>query len=157
MEQINNFRKSLEFVLAKEGGYVNDPKDPGGETNYGIAKRFHPDLDIKNLTPEQAAQIYASEYWDRAGCDSLPFPVCTAVFDSSVNVGVSRAVSWIRGSSNVYEFLNRRRMYYYDVVNKKPDQVRFLKGWLSRTDDLRKFVDINSSTVVDPQVWGSLG
>ena len=43
-----NFDEIIEVVLHHEGGYVNDPKDPGGETNFGIAKRSHPDVDIKN-------------------------------------------------------------------------------------------------------------
>ena len=53
-----NFDEIIEVVLHHEGGYVNDPKDPGGETNFGIAKRSHPDVDIKNLTKEGAKDIY---------------------------------------------------------------------------------------------------
>ena len=48
------FDEIIEVVLHHEGGYVNDPKDPGGETNFGIAKRSHPDVDIKNLTKDGA-------------------------------------------------------------------------------------------------------
>ena len=48
----------IEKVLKHEGGYVNDPTDLGGETNFGITKRFYPDVDIKNLTKEQAVEIY---------------------------------------------------------------------------------------------------
>jgi len=167
MQQINNFRKSLEFTLrwevgdAPNGGYTNDSSDPGGETKYGIAKRFHPNLDIKNLTPEQAAQIYSDEYWAKSGCDSLEFPLCTAVFDTSVNCGVSRSLSWLRSSANAYEFINRRRMFYYDKVNKTPTSRKYLAGWLSRCTDLRKFIDINTSNGITPDIppasWGSLG
>jgi lysozyme family protein len=57
------FEIALEKLLKLEGGYSNNPLDPGGETNFGISKRFHPDLDIKNLTPEQAGQIYLTSYW----------------------------------------------------------------------------------------------
>jgi hypothetical protein len=49
-QEMSKFDEIIEVVLEHEGGYVNDPKDPGGETNYGIAKRSHPDVDIKNLT-----------------------------------------------------------------------------------------------------------
>ena len=49
---LTDFNDIIEVVLHHEGGYVNDPKDPGGETNFGIAKRSHPDVDIKNLTKE---------------------------------------------------------------------------------------------------------
>ena len=54
----NDFQKSMKFVLDAEGGYTNDPADPGGETNYGIDKRSHADVDIKALTVEQATDIY---------------------------------------------------------------------------------------------------
>ena len=51
------FEEAVKSVLKHEGGYVNDPKDPGGETNFGISKRAFPDLDIKNLTEEDAIEI----------------------------------------------------------------------------------------------------
>jgi len=51
---LTKFDEIIEVVLEHEGGYVNDPDDPGGETNFGIAKRSHPDVDIKNLTKEGA-------------------------------------------------------------------------------------------------------
>ena len=52
-------------------GYVNDPKDPGGETNYGISKRAYPDVDIKNLTEDGAKDIYKRDYWDKNKCEDL--------------------------------------------------------------------------------------
>ena len=51
-----SFDEIIEITLHHEGGYVHDPKDLGGETNYGIAKRFYPDVDIKNLTKEEAKE-----------------------------------------------------------------------------------------------------
>ena len=54
---MKDFNEIIEKVLEHEGGYVNDPKDLGGETKYGITKRFYPDIDIKNLTIEQAKEI----------------------------------------------------------------------------------------------------
>ena len=63
-QEISKFDEIIEVVLEHEGGYVNDPKDPGGETNFGIAKRSHPDVDIKNLTKESAKEIYKEVYWD---------------------------------------------------------------------------------------------
>ena len=52
------FEEIIESVLKHEGGYVNDPHDRGGETNFGITKKFYPNVDIKNLTKEQAKKIY---------------------------------------------------------------------------------------------------
>ncbi len=58
-----DFRVSIQKTLVNEGGCVNDPVDPGGETNMGISKRQYPNLDIKNLTQEQAIEIYKEGYW----------------------------------------------------------------------------------------------
>src|SRR6266704_463277 len=112
MTNINNFRKSLQFVLQHEGDYVNDPAYPGGETKWGISKRSYPGLDIQNLTPEQAANIYSQDYWDRVGADSIPFPMCTAVFDTAVNDGVKRALDWMKQAKDSKAFLDLRRSYY---------------------------------------------
>ena len=59
---MKSFEEIINKVLEHEGGYVNDPTDLGGETKYGITKRFYPDLDIKNLTKEEAKQIYYNDY-----------------------------------------------------------------------------------------------
>ncbi len=55
---MTNFEGALKFTLSWKGGLVNDPNDPGGETKYGISKRAYPELDIANLTLEQAKGIY---------------------------------------------------------------------------------------------------
>ena len=60
---LTRFDDIIKVVLKHEGWYVNDPVDPGGETNFGIAKRSHPDVDIKNLTEEGAKEIYYQDYW----------------------------------------------------------------------------------------------
>ena len=81
----------IEMVLEHEGGYVNHPSDPGGETIYGISKRAYPDLDIKNLTIAQAKEIYRNDYWDKIKGDDLPSGVACVTIDYAVNSGVSRA------------------------------------------------------------------
>ena len=68
---LTTFDEIIEVTLHHEGGYVHDPKDLGGETNYGIAKRFYPDVDIKNLTKEGAKEIYKKDYWDKNKVDDL--------------------------------------------------------------------------------------
>lgn len=52
----------IDEVIEREGGYVNDPDDPGGETKYGISKRAHPNVDIRNLTVIGAREIYRAHY-----------------------------------------------------------------------------------------------
>lgn len=66
-----NFTRSIAFVLSVEGGLVNNPADPGGLTKYGISQRSYPDLDIRNLSIEDAKEIYFRDYWTPAGCYSL--------------------------------------------------------------------------------------
>ena len=87
-----SFETAFRFTLGHEGGYVDDPRDPGGETKYGISKRAYPTLDIANLTLEHAAQIYRHDYWGPAGCDSVPASLRMDLFDMAVNSGVKAAV-----------------------------------------------------------------
>jgi lysozyme family protein len=86
------FERALQFVLKHEGGYVNDPRDPGGETKYGISQRAFPGLDIKNLTVEQAGEIYRAQYWLRIRGDELPAGIGLLAFDMAVNMGCTAAV-----------------------------------------------------------------
>ena len=90
-----NFDKSLKMILHHEGGYVNHPRDPGGETNLGVTKRVYEEWggtkDMRDLTQEDVAPIYEKNYWGRAKCDHLPSGLDLAVFDWAVNSGVGRA------------------------------------------------------------------
>ena len=92
----SNFDRCLEEVLRHEGGYVNDPHDPGGETNMGISKRSYPKEDIKGMTRARAAEIYRRDYWDRLHADHLPPPLALLTFDAGVNCGVSRSARWLQ-------------------------------------------------------------
>jgi lysozyme family protein len=91
-----NFQKCLELILHHEGGWVNHPRDPGGETNLGVTKRVYEEWggtkDMKELTKEDVAPIYEKNYWLRAKCDQLPSGLDLAVMDWGVNSGVGRAV-----------------------------------------------------------------
>jgi lysozyme family protein len=86
------FDKAFEATIGHEGGYVNDPRDRGGETKFGISARAYPNLKIADLTIDQAKDIYRKDYWTVCGCDALPEPVALAVFDLAVNAGVRAAV-----------------------------------------------------------------
>lgn len=94
------FAPALEFVLRREGGYVNDPRDPGGETKYGISRRSYPGLDIANLTLEQAGRIYRRDYWDRPGLELLPPPLAAATLDAAVNLGPAAAIKLLQQGLN---------------------------------------------------------
>lgn len=141
---INNFKKSLTFILKWEGGYSNDTNDPGGETKWGISKRAYPELDIKNLTPERASELYYNDYWLRAHCEDLPFPLSAVVFDTAVNLGVGRASGFLKETNITSEYLEKRKQHYIQLINKNDRMMKYLKGWLNRLNDLKKFVAVNS-------------
>lgn len=86
------FDEVFDRVIGHEGGYVNDPNDPGGETNWGISKRSYPTLDIKNLTRAQAKEIYRRDFWNALDGDALHDGVAFQVFDFAVNSGMSTAI-----------------------------------------------------------------
>lgn len=87
------FLNAVEFILEFEGGYVNHPNDPGGETNFGISKRAHPDVDIKNLTRDDAIAIYKREYWKPVAA-KLWYPLSLVYFDTAVLHGPNAAAEW---------------------------------------------------------------
>jgi len=85
------FQQVFANVIGIEGGYVNNPADPGGETKYGISKRSYPGEDIKNLTRERAEDIYFKDFWCYLKCDKLDPALAEFVFDFGVNSGVGAA------------------------------------------------------------------
>ena len=150
------FDDIIKVVLKHEGGYVNDPVDPGGETNFGIAKRSHPDVDIKNLTEEGAKEIYYQDYWMKNRVPQLPDELKHIYFDMCINQGRGRAVKILQQAANAKGAnlkvdgglrpktigalngveLDRVRAYrikyYADLVTRKPDLEKFYFGWFRR-------------------------
>ena len=123
-----NFDKAFEFTVGLEGGYSDDKNDPGGETRYGISKRYNPDVDIKNLTLAQAKEIYLARYWIPAGCDAYPYPYDVILFDSAVNPqnkGNKEILD--QGPENWQEFLLLRMVRYM-----KRSKDIYVKGHLQR-------------------------
>ncbi len=110
-----SWRKSIDHVGISEGGYVNDPVDPGGETNWGISDRRDgrmdgkADLDadgigdvrMRDLTKEQADKIYKRDYWDAVSGDKLPAGLDLVAFDAAVNSGVARGAKWVQRALGV--------------------------------------------------------
>jgi lysozyme family protein len=98
---MTNFDCAFDYLMAFEGGYSNDPDDPGGETKYGISKRQYPDLDIKNLTIHQAKEIYWRDYWTKYKCNLFISPAVAAkVFIAVVNMNASRAIRYLQEACN---------------------------------------------------------
>lgn len=151
------FERAVKHVLTFEGGYVNNPKDPGGETKYGISKRAYPKIDIKNLTIQQAKDIYYKDYWLASKCDKMDYKVALLVFDMSVNMGINRSVKTLQeaiggisvdglignqtlnalnnASDDLYVEVSKKRMKFY--IGLKTFKT-FGLGWSNRTFDLLK-------------------
>jgi len=95
-----NYDKCLETILHHEGGYVNHPKDPGGETNLGVTKKVYQEhggtKDMKDLLVEDVAPIYKKGYWDKMKGDELPGGLDLCVFDFGVNAGPGRAAKFLQ-------------------------------------------------------------
>jgi len=150
--------KIIDKVIHNEGGYNNDALDLGGETKYGITKRFYPHLNIKYLTLEKAKEIYYDDYYVPAKVDKLPYALRYAYFDCVINTGQKRAVKILQEAINsqsviplevdgligpktlkaakglsVKRFCAYRVDYYSKLVNHKPEQKRFYYGWWLRT------------------------
>lgn len=98
---MDKFDKVMDFILAEEGGYVNNPADPGGETNFGISKRQYPGVDIKKLDKDQAKLIYLADYWVFIHGDELPLPVALLMMDAAVNMGPSSAVHLLQDTLKI--------------------------------------------------------
>lgn len=157
------FDKAFEFTIGVEGGYVNDPSDPGGETKFGVSKKSYPNLDIKNLTITQSKEIYYKDYWIPANCDKLVsagYPMLAKVsFDAAINCGVSTAKKFIQKylgllddgiiGSQTFRVLSLQsdlkvsigavfeREDYYDEIEKKNEKLlKYEKGWERRIIDL---------------------
>jgi lysozyme family protein len=95
------FDHAFKTLIGHEGGYVNDPRDPGGETKFGISKRSYPQVDIAALTLDQAKAIYRRDYWDRMHAEGLPAHVVMQVFDGAVNSGIETSLRWLQKAAGV--------------------------------------------------------
>lgn len=95
------FDDAFDRLLGHEGGYVNDPNDPGGETNWGISKRSYPNVDIKNLTRDGAKAIYLRDFWDRVHGEDLYDGVAFQTFDFAVHSGIGTAVRKLQAAIGV--------------------------------------------------------
>lgn len=147
------FNKMLKVILHNEGGYVNDPNDSGGETNYGISKRAFPYLDIKNITIEQVGEIYYKNYYLASRADAVDNnELAMQLFDHAVNAGVSKAIKLLQKCAGVVQdgivgtitkgkvnsmditnsYIKERKNFYMSISEGK--NKKFLKGWLRRVD-----------------------
>lgn len=94
-----DFDAAFEKIIGLEGGYVNDPDDPGGETKFGISKKQYPHLYIPGLTIDDAKHIYDKDYWSKLRADAIQNQaIAEELFEAGVNVGVHRAIGFLQES-----------------------------------------------------------
>lgn len=148
-----SFDLAIEKTLKHEGGYVNDPKDPGGETNFGISKRSYPNEDIKGLTKARAKEIYKRDFWSKVSGDKIKSQnAADSVFDMAVNAGPGKALELAKkalagiggftletlpeGSGDAFArgFGGLRIQFYRNLVARRPQMAKFLKGWEKRAN-----------------------
>jgi len=156
-----NFKECLDLVLKSEGGFVNNPADPGGMTNLGVTKRVWQEYtgheadekEMRSLTPEKVAPLYEQKYWRPCYGEVLPRGLDFVVFSFGVNAGPGRSVKLLQqsvgclpdgiigprtreliSSSNTATLIakfSEARREYYRALKTFPV---FGKGWLARTD-----------------------
>lgn len=96
-----NFDQAFERLVSNEGGYVNNPEDPGGETKFGISKRSYPTVDIANLTRDEAKEIYRRDFWQRGSMDQYDGAIAFQAFDAAVNHGIETAIRLLQRAAGV--------------------------------------------------------
>ncbi|HUU99464.1 MAG TPA: glycosyl hydrolase 108 family protein [Bacteroidales bacterium] len=165
------FNKCIKVILKNEGGYGNHPADPGGETKYGIAdasdgnkdgmvdidRDGHGDVPVKDLTVDQAKEIYFKKYWIPMNLDGIRSEeLVLQVFDFGVNAGPATSVKLLQRvvgavvdgkcgpktcrKANYFEgdvseaFRKARKQFYFDLIARKPHLDVFIAGWLNRVD-----------------------
>ena len=155
----SNFQECLDLVLKSEGGWVNNPADPGGETNLGVTKRVweeyvgHAVKTMKNLTKDDVAPMYELKYWRPCYCEVLPRGLDFVIFSMGVNAGPGRSVKLLQqsigcvpdgvigprtrelisasNSANLIAKFSETRREYYKSLKTFPI---FGKGWIARVD-----------------------
>src|SRR5215467_5068343 len=154
-----DFDPAVAKTLIREGGarFTDNPDDHGGATKYGISQRAYPNVDIANLTEDQAKAIYKQDYWDKVSGDKVKSQaVAESIFDTAVNMGVMTATKLVQMTLDIgidgkfgpdtlkaanaidekeflAEFTLAKIARYAAICNKDRTQSKFLLGWINRS------------------------
>ena len=169
------FDTAFDRLIGHEGKFTNDPKDRGNwttgvigkgqckGTKYGISAMTYPDLDIRNLTLDQAKAIYKRDWWDRINADDLHPAIVFQVWDFAVNAGMGTAKRKLQKAVNVAEDgiigpmtikaikkadlndvlmkFNSAKLKHYTSLSTWP---RYGKGWTNRTADQLNYAALDN-------------
>ena len=160
----SNFKQALEYLVKSEGGYVDNPKDPGGRTNLGVTQkvweswvgRESNEKEMRALTKTDVEPLYKRKYWDACRCDDLPTGLDYLVFDFAVNAGVGRSAKTLQSCvgvsvdgqignqtieaikkiapSDLIERFSEAKINFYKLLVTFPT---FGKGWLNRVEEVK--------------------
>lgn len=127
------FQQIFDRLIGHEGGYVNDPRDPGGETNWGVTKRTAQANgytgNMKTMTRQQAYEIYYRAFWLRYNCEQMPDAVAYQFFDAAVNHGFGNASRMLQRAVGVLDdgIIGK---YSLEAINRNPisDTLMMLNG-----------------------------
>jgi hypothetical protein len=127
------------FVLPHEGGYA--PHDGNGApVKYGINQKANPGVDVKNLTPDKASDIFVDKYWNASGAENLP-PALAAMHADTYYINPDRAQRILAASGGDPDKYMKLRENWLGSLAKQPKYARFAKAWNNRNADLRQFAD----------------
>lgn len=126
---LDEFEAAVNDVLGEEGGYVNSVTDPGGETQWGISKRAFPNVDIKNLSRDDAKTLYRIHYWEPLAQFNLSGLYKKVAFEAAINQGLSRVKPWLVAAEGQLDWFMAERALAYAAL---PTFSTFGKGWLRR-------------------------
>jgi hypothetical protein len=148
------FDGAIGPLLKREGGYNASDGDSGAPVNFGINQAANPDIDVKNLTEEQAKAIYKERYWDAIDGDNLPPDAQAAVFDAAVNQGVGAALEmWKAAGGDVQKFADLRLQRYRTTRGYD----RYGKAWEARVAETTPKADLKGDAGADGVSYDSDG
>jgi lysozyme family protein len=160
----SNWQKSFELMLQSEGGYVNNPLDPGGRTNLGVTQavwenwvgRKVDEPEMRGLTAEKVEPLYKKNYWNAVRGDELPVGLDYLVFDFGVNAGAGRSIRLLQSAVGVtpdggfgpitlnavksfepaklINNFSNEKVSFYKLL---PTFSTFGKGWLNRVEQTK--------------------
>ena len=161
----SNWFNAFALMLKSEGGYVNNPADPGGITNLGVTKatwenwvgRESDEAEMRGLTPEKVEPLYKKKYWDAVRSDELPVGLDYLLFDFAVNAGAGRAIKTLQTAVGITpdggfgpmtmaavqavdpnELIERFSQAKEDFYRSLTTFATFGKGWLNRVADVKQ-------------------
>lgn len=155
---MTDYERALQFSLQWEGGFSDDPDDPGGATMRGVTQGVYdayrkrkklPRQSVRHLAESELQEIYREQYWKPVGCDHLQWPLNAALFDAAINTGVGQArkllartagensIHSLNPKAAAFDLAVHRMAFYEALVKRRPVLRKFLNGWRSRVRALK--------------------